>query len=109
MLKSLLKTSSKSSSKQSSSATYKVAFVEALLSERKFFISLVMSLIRIVGQAIFARKGKENSLSSRPVPAFEDDTFLENEFKKLSNMRSNSSQPPQQTAMTEASILGQLT
>lgn len=45
MLKSLYKASSQ---KSNASTQYKVAFIEALLGERKFLINLVRSLLRIV-------------------------------------------------------------
>ena len=53
MLQSLYKTST---NQKSSSTRYKVSFVLALIAERKFFINLARSLLRIVTGAIFSDK-----------------------------------------------------
>ena len=73
MLQSLYKTSSNNNGGQStvnsSSARYKVSFVQALLAERKFFVNLVRSLLRIVTQATY-RLSLNDIQGGKPTPVF---------------------------------------
>ena len=92
MLKSLFKTNSAGSNKSNSSAQYKVAFIQALLGERKFLINLVRSLLRVVLSAANPRNADKHAAGvasgSSSKPMFQNDSFLEAEFTKLTQARS---------------------